>query len=128
MLTLKIITAAMTFAMPAAMPEKQEPETVRARITYYHDKVNTASGVYPQRGVTVAAHPDLEFGATIEIPGLKDRIGDGMFKVQDRGPAVTARKASRGKTPVIDVYVNSYAEIDRKANSLPMYMDILIHD
>lgn len=102
----------------------------RARITYYSD--NTAKVADPntklaRTGITVAAHPKFKFGSRLFIPALtKIYDGDGIFKVQDRGPAVTSRKASRGKTEVIDVYVSSVKDLRKFAYSFPQYMDVYV--
>lgn len=77
-------------------------------------------------GITVAAHPDFSFGQKIEIPALKGHVGDGKFIVQDRGSAVTKKKAARGKAYVFDVYVKTAAEMHRNSNRLPEYMDVYI--
>lgn len=107
-------------------------QVVKARITYYCGLDKWGSRVAcPQtkrasRGLTVAAHPDFKFGQKIYIPNLKNVVGDGYFKVQDRGSAVTSKKAARGKYYVFDVYVSSYNELKRNARKLPMYMNVHI--
>ena len=101
------------------IPSEPEPETIKARITYYcpgpiwgkqvaDPDTNTAI-----KGVTVAAHPDFNFGTEIYIPKLDGVLGNGNFVVQDRGPAVTKKKASRGKAYVFDVFVNNRSEINK---------------
>ena len=123
---------AMLLALFAISAPIGSAETVvekhRARITYYHDGLRTASGVKPRTGITVAAHPKFKFGSKVRIPQLEGKIGDdGFFIVQDRGSAVTSRKASGGKTEVIDVYVSSNKELRRMASTMPRYMDILVY-
>tara|TARA_R110000772_G_scaffold94802_7_gene192944 strand:+ start:1756 stop:2184 length:429 start_codon:yes stop_codon:yes gene_type:complete len=115
-----------------AAPPTANTRVVKARITYYCGRDKWGSRVAcpktrrANRGVTVAAHPDFKFGQKIYIPKLKNIIGDGYFNVQDRGGAVTKRRASKGKTYVFDVYVSSYNELKRNARKLPMYMNVHI--
>lgn len=111
-------------------PIPKDAVKYKARITYYCDsskRVADPRTKHATTGITVAAHPKFKFGSNLYIPFLK-RVydGDGIFKVQDRGPAVTARKASQGKTEVIDVYVSSNCELNKFANSFPHYMEVYI--
>jgi 3D (Asp-Asp-Asp) domain-containing protein len=77
--------------------------------------------------VTVAAHPQLPFGTRVDIPELRGIVGNGhTFIVQDRGSAVTSRKASRGKTDVIDVFVNSERKLRKITKTKPRYMKVRI--
>ena len=103
-----------------------------ARITYY-----SADGIWGNRvahhgckrakeGVTVAAHPNFKFNTKLYIPELKGKIGDGNFIVQDRGTAVTSKKASRGKAYVFDIYVASRSKISKFAHSRPEYMKVYV--
>lgn len=103
--------------------------TVRARVTYYSgDKyVACPKTKYPKVGVSVAAHPRFKFGTKITIPALKGVVGDGEFIVQDRGPAVTKRTASGGKTPVFDVFVSSKSRIRDLMTEVPDYVDVIVH-
>lgn len=118
------------FSMSSLIEAKETEYT--ARITYYTDDPKWGNQVACQetnvakRGVTVAAHPDFRFGTKVVIPGLKNEMGDADFIVQDRGSAVTSKKASKGKTYVFDVYVSSRAELRRLANNLPMYMKVIV--
>jgi hypothetical protein len=111
---------------------KPKKEILRCRITYYcgDDKWGnqTADPATPRAisGVTVAGHPDFPFGTEIFIPALKGHVGDGHFKVQDRGAWVTSKKAAQGKAYVFDVYVPTKREQDLHAKSRPMYMEVHI--
>lgn len=105
----------------------------RARVTYYsayEDKwgarVSDPNTKRATKGVTVAAHPTFKFGTEVHIPTLKDRIGDGKFLVQDRGSAVTKKKASGGSHYVFDVFVATNSEIRRLCKTLPEYMDVYV--
>ena len=103
-----------------------------ARITYYSTDGKWGNRVACQRsrrakeGVTVAAHPNFKFGTKLYIPQLKGKIGDGNFIVQDRGGAVTSKKASRGRAYVFDVYVTTHSKIRRYAYSQPEYMKVYV--
>lgn len=123
----------MTMLGSAKDVQKHE-QKFTARITYYSPSGKYGSKVAwqktkrAQEGVTVAAHPNLKFGTKLSIPQLKGIVGDGEFVVQDRGPAVTARKASKGKAPVIDVFVSSSSKIAKLGKSRPAYMTVIITD
>ncbi len=125
---------ALMISCTAANPIKPltKEQWITARITYY-----TPESTYGKRvawskvkaakeGVTIAAHPKLPFGTKVLIPELKGVVGDGTFIVQDRGSAVTSRKASRGKADVIDVFVNSEKRLRKMARTNPKYMKIHI--
>jgi len=106
-------------------------EVHQARVTYYSvgqdkwgDKVACPKTYRAKAGVTVAAHPDFKFGTRLYIPGLKDKVGDGHFLVQDRGSWVTSKKAAKGKTYVFDVFTNSPKERKKHAYNRPMYMEV----
>ena len=105
--------------------EPKEPEYFLARITFYCAAEDpkwgsqTASGIRAKAGTTVAACRSVDFGTEYVIPRLKEQgwtgDSDGVFVVQDRGPAVCKKTASKGVYPVIDVYVSSRREMNRLA-------------
>ena len=103
-----------------------------ARITYYSTDIKWGNRVACQRskrakeGVSVAAHPNFKFGTKLYIPQLKGKIGNGNFIVQDRGGAVTSKKASRGRAYVFDIYVTSHSKIRKHAYSQPEYMKVYV--
>lgn len=111
---------------------KAKPIPIKSRITYYHGrdkwgtKVADPKTKRAYRGITIAAHPNFKFGQKVFIPQLKGVIGDGYFTVQDRGSAVTKKKASKGNMYVFDVFVNTSGEVKRNAKRLPMYMDVYL--
>jgi 3D (Asp-Asp-Asp) domain-containing protein len=111
---------------------KTEVVKVRARITYYSPcavwgwQVASQKTDRAKRGVTVAAHPNFEFGTKVIIPELKGVVGNGEFIVQDRGSAVTSKKAARGKAYVFDVFVPSSSEVNRLARKESEYMDVIV--
>lgn len=102
---------------------------ITCRITYYTpDKkwgtqVSAPNVKIATQGVTVAAHPDFKFGTKISIPRLKGILDDGMFIIQDRGSAVTKKKASNGKAYVIDIFLANTKSLKFYTN-LPEYMDV----
>ena len=103
-----------------------------ARITYYSTDGKWGNSVACQRskrakeGVTVAAHPNFKFKTKLYIPGLKGRVGNGNFIVQDRGSAITSKKAARGKAYVFDIYVDSRSKIRKFARSESEYMKVYV--
>lgn len=109
-LLLKIVICAFLTSF-AARAIETHGEPFLARITYYTDH-QTASGKKPVQGVTVAAEKAHRFGSKFYIPQLKVKVGgNGEFVVHDRGPWVQSRKASKGKLPVIDIYVSSHSKV-----------------
>lgn len=105
---------------------------IRARITYYYPESPWWSAVACRKtkkaksGMTIAAHPDFPFGTKIVIPKLKDKIGNGEFVVQDRGSAVTRKRAAGGKGYVFDVFVSSRASLLQLIGSTNDWMDVYI--
>ena len=89
-----------------------------ARVTYYVD-TQTASGSKPEEGITVAACEKTPMGKKLHIPALKKINGTGIFIKQDVGPAVEKRIASKGKFPIIDVYVSRKEKIKKYSKSYP---------
>lgn len=90
---------------------------LKCRITYYHPHQDKwgSQVAHPKvsrakEGVTVAAHPDFEFDEKIFIPELSGKLGDGYFQVQDRGAAVTKKKASKGSAYVFDIFVSTISK------------------
>jgi len=96
--------------------KSKEPEYFLARITFYTDcpkwGKKTASTRIAEEGTSVAAAKTIPFGTQYVIPRLKEWMNtDGNFRVDDRGPWVCQRKASKGKYPVIDIYVDSHEKV-----------------
>lgn len=106
-------------------------QKLKCRITFYSPcakygtKVACPNTKRAKTGVTVAAHPDFKFGTHVFIPELKGIVGNGRLIVQDRGSAVTSKKASNRKAYVFDVYVPSRALVE-KYKKLNPYMDVYI--
>jgi len=113
--------------------EDVETEKYNARITYYSigedkwgDKVACPNTHRAKEGITIAAHPQFPFGTVVYIPKLKEVIDNGMFTVQDRGSAVTKKKAAKGKAFVFDVFVSNQHKMRKHAYNRDMYMDVYV--
>lgn len=104
----------------------------KARITFYSSDKKWGNRVADTKircakeNITIAAHPDFAFGTKVYIPQLKNKFDDGIFIVQDRGSAVTKKKASRGKAYVFDVYVSTHGKVKTNAKHNAEYMTIYI--
>lgn len=107
--------AFLTTIIGCAGPVQKGGHKLKVRLTFYtnHEdkygsKIAMSSKMRAKQGITVAAHPQFQFGTKIMIPGLKGILNDdGMFIVQDRGSAVTKKKASGGLYYVFDVFLNA---------------------
>lgn len=132
MKTIILLMSCLVMSCANATTNKKAQEVYTARITYYStdrkwgNKVACQRSKYAKEGITVAAHPNFKFGTRIYIPGLKGNLGDGHFVIQDRGSAVTSKKASRGKAYVFDIYVTSHSKIRKFAHSKPEYMKVYV--
>lgn len=111
--------------------DSAQMQKLKCRVTFYSPCTKYGSKVADPKvkravtGVTAAAHPHFKFGTRIFVPDLKGIVGDGRFIVQDRGSAVTSKKASNGKTYVFDIFVTSRALVN-KYKKLQPYMDVYI--
>jgi len=93
-----------------------------ARVTYYWTGHITSLGKKPVAGHTIAVDPKIiPYGSKIHIP----KMGK-TYVAGDCGPDVTAKKASRGKTIVVDVYCSSKGQADKLIKKFPMYMLIKV--
>jgi 3D (Asp-Asp-Asp) domain-containing protein len=107
-------------------------QKIKARITYYYPqapfgkKVSDQNTKVAKKGITVAAHPDFKFGTKIIIPNLKGKVGNGTFIVQDRGSAVTKKKASKGKGYVFDVFVDNRKDMNILQHKSPEWMEVFV--
>ncbi len=105
-----------------------------ARITYYNahedkygSRIACSIKLRAKEGITIAAHPNFNFYKKVNIPQLKGVVGNGNFIVQDRGSAVTSKKAAHGKAYVFDVFLNrSKREMKKLAARMPAYMQVKI--
>jgi len=109
-----------------SLPTEESCKKYYCRITYYHpyqdrwgSRVACPKTRRAKQGITVAAHPNFEFGTQVFIPDLAGKVGDGHFVVQDRGAWVTKKKASRGKNYVFDVYISTKSSYYRMVKNRP---------
>lgn len=121
-------------SVPAKLSQPSPKQVIEARITFYSayedkwgSRVACQETKHATQGVTVAAHPDFDFGTKLIIPELKNVVGDDdVFIVQDRGTAVTKKKASKGEAYVFDVFVRSNKQKNYLAKKLPEYMSVRV--
>ena len=109
---------------------------ILSRITFYDpyqdkwgDQVADPKTRKAKKGITIAAHTDFPYGTKVKIPQLQGVIGDGIFTVQDRGGAVTKKKADYkyGKKKYVwDIFVNSAKERRTYMKTLPDYMEVIV--
>jgi hypothetical protein len=124
------ISLFLVFSSPYVKAE--ESTTYRARVTFYTNdphwgnRVACQTAKVAKEGISVAAHPKFKFGTKLEIPALKGIVGDGNFVVQDRGPDVTRKTASRGNAYVFDVYVSSHSKIRKFKTLVPDYLEVIV--
>jgi 3D (Asp-Asp-Asp) domain-containing protein len=100
-----------------------------ARLTFYNkheDKYGSHIASSSRRrataGHTLAAESAFPFGTKVHIPVLDKILGDGHCVVEDRGSAVERRKASRGLTPVFDLYAETKKKMKQWAKLIPAYV------
>lgn len=115
-----------------------EGKKIKARVTAYsasedkrwRNKISTSTTKRAQEGETAAVNPkDIPYFSKIIIPSLRGVLGlDGIFKAEDTGSALKTRKASGGKTPVIDIYLASRAKMNLFAKIVPEYLDVYIEN
>lgn len=93
-----------------------------ARVTYYWMGNITSLGKKPIAGKTIAVDPKLiAYGSKIHIPKMNK-----TFVAGDVGPDIISKKASKGKTIVVDIYCSSKKEAQSYIKKYPMYMKIKI--
>ena len=107
-------------------------DVYEARITYYSPDPFWGTQVACPKtptaiiGESVAAHPDFPFGTKIYIPELDGVVGNGYFRVDNRGPAITSKRASRGRAYVFDVYVGCREAVRRMKTAVPDFMTVIV--
>lgn len=99
-------------------PSIETPAQQQARITFYYrgedpfgditSKPGPDGHNLAHEGTTIAVDPSvIPYGSGVNIPGLKDVLGHDSFYAHDTGSDVVSRKASQGRDPVIDVYLDA---------------------
>lgn len=110
------------FAVLALFMPSVNAKEVLARVTYYWGDSITSTGKKPICGKTLAVDPKIiPYGSKVSIPRLKKE-----FISSDTGPDVVKKKASKGKTIVVDVFCSSRAKAQWYIKNFPMYMRIKI--
>lgn len=93
-----------------------------ARVTYYWTGHITSLGKKPIAGKTIAVDPKIiPYGSKVEIPQIGKTYISG-----DTGPWVVSKKASRGKTIVVDIYCQTKVEAQKMIKKYPAYMKIKV--
>lgn len=110
--------------------------STKVRVTFYSkgedkwgDKISSCPKKRAKVGVTAAADPNLfSYGTKILLkhPLIEKYFGDEEFLVEDTGTDVKKKKASNGKTPVIDLYVERKSRIRFLEQRIPYYLDLKI--
>lgn len=100
-----------------------------ARVTFYNrhedkygNRIASSNCRRAKRGYTCAAERGFPFGTIVRIPWLARVLGTTTYVVEDRGSAVEKRKASKGATPVFDIYVDTKKETRLLAAIVPPYL------
>jgi 3D (Asp-Asp-Asp) domain-containing protein len=116
----KLITL---FAILALFTPVVNAKEYLARVTYYWTYPNiTSTGVKPQAGKTIAVDPKIiPYGSKVHIPEMNK-----TYIAENTGPAVVSKKASQGKTIVVDIYCKTKAEADVLIKKYPPYMKIQV--
>ncbi len=93
-----------------------------ARVTYYWTCTITSLGKKPIAGKTIAVDPKIiPYGSKVRIPQMNK-----TYVAGDVGPDVVSKRASKGKTIVVDIYCSSKAEAQELIKKYPMYMKIKV--
>lgn len=113
-----------------------EGDKIKMRCTFYAakedrrwgNKIAISSSRRAIKGITAAIDPKvIPYNSIVSIPALSGKIDkDSFFRLEDTGSAVKSRKASGGKEPIIDIYVNSIKEVRYFAANTPKYVDTYI--
>lgn len=105
-----------------------EAKEMTARVTYYWSGAGgqvgakTSTGAKAQSGKTLAVDPKvIPYGSKVFIPQMGK-----TYVAQDTGSAVVSKKASKGKTIVVDVFCSSKSEADKYIKKFPMYMKVIV--
>jgi len=102
-----------------ATGESKIGKAIKVRLTTYHRnedywtrRLRSSSGYTLKEGISVACDPRIfDYGTKIMIEGV------GVRQVHDTGTAVVAKKASKGKLPVVDIFFLKESSAEKFANS-----------
>ena len=124
-----VIALAMLFSIPSLasnvmieMQPKKPTEKIKVRLTAYWcgqdpdtSRFKSSTGYTLKSGRSCAVDPRIiPYGSTVVIEGKE-------FKAIDTGTAVVAKKASRGKLPVVDLFYKTEKQAMFALNNLPMH-------
>lgn len=124
-----VIALAMLFSIPSLasnvmieMQPKKPTKKIKVRLTAYWcgqdpdtSRFKSSTGYTLKSGRSCAVDPRIiPYGSTVVIEGKE-------FKAIDTGTAVVAKKASRGKLPVVDLFYKTEKQAMFALNNLPMH-------
>jgi 3D (Asp-Asp-Asp) domain-containing protein len=124
-----VIALAMLFSIPTLasnvmieMQPKKPAKKLKVRLTAYWigqdpdtSKFKSSTGYTLKSGRTCAVDPRIiPYGSTVIIDGKE-------FKAIDTGTAVIAKKASRGKLPVVDLFYKTERQAMVALGNMPMH-------
>lgn len=123
------IALAMLFSIPTLASNvlietqpKKPAKKIKVRLTAYWcgqdpdtSKFRSSTGYTLRSGRTCAVDPKIiPYGSTVIIDGKE-------FKAIDTGTAVIAKKASRGKLPVVDLFYKTERQAMVALGNMPMH-------
>jgi 3D (Asp-Asp-Asp) domain-containing protein len=123
------IALAMLFSVPTLasnvmidMQPKKPTKRIKVRLTAYWvgqdpdtSRFQSSTGYTLKSGRTCAVDPRIiPYGSTVVIDGKE-------FKAIDTGTAVIAKKASRGKLPVVDLFYKTERQAMVALGNMPMH-------
>ena len=123
------IALAMLFSVPTLasnvmidMQPKKPTKKIKVRLTAYWvgqdpdtSRFQSSTGYTLKSGRTCAVDPRIiPYGSTVVIDGKE-------FKAIDTGTAVIAKKASRGKLPVVDLFYKTERQAMVALGNMPMH-------
>jgi len=124
-----VIAIAMLFSVPTLasnvlieMQPKKPAKKIKVRLTAYWcgqdpdtSRFKSSTGYTLKSGRTCAVDPRIiPYGSTVIINGKE-------FKAIDTGAAVIAKKASRGKLPVVDLFYKTERQAMVALGNMPMH-------
>lgn len=116
----------MALTLCATPMAEAKEQVLKVRLTYYSGQSKwgrkTSTGKMSQHLKTCAVDPKIiPYGSTVKIPSMGLTL-----KAVDTGPAVVRKTASRGKLPIVDIFVNSQADIRRLNSKNPNHVTVYI--
>ena len=124
-----VIALAMLFSIPTLASNvliesqpKKPTKKIKVRLTAYWcgqdpdtSKLKSSTGHTLKSGRTCAVDPKIiPYGSIVVVDGKE-------FKAIDTGTAVVAKKASRGKLPVVDIFYKTERQAMVALSNMPMH-------